>query len=152
MKAFLLSAAAFAGLAFATAAASAPAELFGRWRNPADSVHMDIRPCGASACGSVVWASPQAQADARRGSGRELVGLQLFRDFAPAKRGWRGKVFVPDLNRTLAGTARLLDPSHLEARGCLLGNVLCRTQVWSRVVEGGSALGKAPLAGAASSP
>ena len=62
-----------------------------------------------------------------------LVGLQLLRDFTPDGAGWRGKVFAPDLNRTFSGTARPLDAGRLEARGCLLGRVLCKRQVWTRV-------------------
>ena len=120
-------------LVAATQASAADADLFGVWRNPKDSVHLDIRPCGASACGYVVWASEKAQEDARRGSGLTLMGLQLLRDFTPDGAGWRGKVFAPDLNRTFSGTARPLDAGRLEARGCLLGRVLCKRQVWTRV-------------------
>jgi len=119
----------------ASAAQAAPDGLFGVWRNPKDSVHLDIRSCGESACGYVVWASAKAQADARRGSGKELVGLQLLRDFTHGKGAWRGRVFVPDLNRTLAGSARRVDDGHLEAQGCLLAGILCKRQIWTRVAE-----------------
>jgi uncharacterized protein (DUF2147 family) len=124
--------------AFALAAPQARADqggLYGVWRNPHDSVHLDIRPCGAVACGYVVWASPKAQADARRGSGQDLVGQQLLHDFTPSKGGWRGKVFVPDLNRTFSGSARMMDGGHLEAQGCLIGNILCKRQIWTRLGE-----------------
>src|SRR4051794_17632442 len=99
MKPLMFGLAAFVGLASVSAASAAPNDLLGVWRNPKNSVHVEIRPCGASSCGYVVWASPTAQADARRGSGRELVGMQLLKDFSPTAHGWRGKVFVPDLNR-----------------------------------------------------
>src|SRR5438874_1528740 len=98
VKHLMLGLAAFFGVAAASAASAAANDLLGVWRNPKNSVHVDIKPCGASACGYVVWASPKAQADARKGSGRELVGMQLLQDFAPNPHGWRGKVFVPDLN------------------------------------------------------
>src|SRR5215207_3360225 len=95
---------------FAQGAAAAPGPLTGVWRNPKNSVHVEIRPCGPGACGVVVWASPKAQADARGGGTKDLVGLQLFRNFVPEKSGaWRGKVFVPDLNATFSGTAQLID-------------------------------------------
>lgn len=122
----------------ASAAQAAPDGLFGVWRNPKDSVHLDIRSCGESACGYVVWASAKAQADARRGSGKELIGQQLLRDFAPTDRGWRGKVFVPDLNVTLGGAVRPLDGEHLQAKGCLISGLLCKSQVWSRVAPAAS--------------
>jgi uncharacterized protein (DUF2147 family) len=126
----VLAAAALAGPAVA---GDAPA-LTGVWRNPKYSVHVEIKPCGPGACGYVVWASPKAQADAREGGTRELVGLQLFRNFTPEKNGaWRGKVFVPDLNATFSGTAQLIDTDSLKARGCLFAAIGCKTQVWKRV-------------------
>ena len=138
VKPLMLSLAVLAGLASAAVAAPAQNDLLGVWRNPKNSVHVDIRQCGPSACGYVVWATTKAQADARKGSGRELIGLQLLQDFAPAGQGWRGKVFVPDLNRTLTGAARSIDVNHLEAKGCLIGSILCKAQVWTRLKEGES--------------
>jgi uncharacterized protein (DUF2147 family) len=117
-----------------SAAASEASGLYGVWRNPKNSVHVDIEPCGKAACGEVVWATPKAQADAQKGSGKPLVGQRLLRDMTPTKTGeWRGKVFVPDLNMTFAGTAQLLDGGRMTARGCLLGGVFCKTQVWSKL-------------------
>jgi uncharacterized protein (DUF2147 family) len=115
------------------AGSAADTEVFGVWRNPKGSVHLEVRPCGPSACGYVVWASEEAQADARKGSGQPLIGQQLLRDFRPDGDSWRGRVYAPDLDRTFSGGARLLDAGRLEARGCLLGRVLCKRQVWTRV-------------------
>lgn len=119
------------------AAAPANAEdasLYGVWRNPKNSVHVDIKPCAQGACGYVVWASPKAQRDAREGGTANLVGLQLFREFRPKKgRIWQGKVFIPDLNRTFTGTAEPIDGKTLRAKGCLFANVLCKSQVWTRI-------------------
>ena len=113
--------------------AAAPAAIDGVWRNPKNSVHVELRPCGAGKCGYVVWASAKAQADARKGGSENLVGLQLLRDFTPDKSGaWRGKVFVPDLNATLSGTAELISADALRARGCLL-KIICKSQIWSRI-------------------
>lgn len=106
---------------------------FGVWKNPKDSVHVEIRPCGESACGYVVWASEKAQAAARKGGAQSLIGLQLFRDMTPDKDGsWKGRVFVPDLNRTFAGRAEPLDGERLRARGCVAG-ILCKSQIWTRL-------------------
>jgi uncharacterized protein (DUF2147 family) len=108
----------------------------GVWRNPKDTVHVEIKRCGDDACGYVIWANAKAQADARKGGTQNLIGLQLLRDFAPEKNGdWRGKVFVPDLNMTFSGTAQFVDTTTLRATGCLLAKVLCKTQVWRRVTD-----------------
>lgn len=108
--------------------------IYGVWRNPKDSVHVEIKPCGPEVCGYVVWANDEARTDARKGSGGELLGRQLLRDFTPGDKGeWRGKVFAPDVNMTFSGRVLVLDAGKLRAKGCVLGNFLCKTQVWTRV-------------------
>lgn len=111
------------------------ADVFGTWRNPKGSVHLDIRPCGNQVCGYVIKASANADADARKATGKPLVGQQLLRDFGPAKEGWKGKVYVPDLDRTFSGTAKLMDDDRLEAKGCVLGGLICKSQIWRRVAN-----------------
>jgi len=115
-----------------TASAQGDPSIHGVWRNPKNSVHVEIKPCAAGACGYVVWATDKAKADAREGGTANLVGLQLLRDFSQDKKGvWRGKVFVPDLNRTFTGIAELSGPTTLKAKGCFV--VLCKSQTWTRI-------------------
>lgn len=110
--------------------------LFGSWRNPKNTVHVEIRHCGggATACGVVTWATEKAQADAKKGSGKVLVGMQLFQGLRPDKAGvWHGKVYVPDKNMTFAGSAEAVDGKTLRAKGCLFGSILCKSQLWTRL-------------------
>lgn len=125
-------------LCFAATAAAAdvtPADpVFGVWKNPKGSVHIEIRPCGGQTCGYVVWADAEAQADARKGGTPQLVGQQLLRDFVRDDSGqWKGKVFVPDLGMTFSGRVSVADKDRLKAKGCVLGAFLCKSQVWTRV-------------------
>ncbi len=121
-------------VAMAGGASAAPVDSFGVWRNPGGSVHIRAERCGQAMCGTVVWASDKAKADARRGGTDPLIGTQLFRDFRPQKRNvWLGRVFVPDIGKTFSGTVRLIDPDHLEGKGCLIGGIGCRSQVWTRL-------------------
>lgn len=126
---------AVSGLLNATSVHAMPAgDLGGVWRNPKNTVHVEVRPCGESVCGYVVWASEKARRDAREGGTPELVGTQLFRDFSPGKNGvWRGRVFVPDLGKVFSGSAERVGERALKARGCLFASVLCKSQVWVRV-------------------
>lgn len=104
------------------------------WRNPSNSVHVRIHVCGTSRCGTVVWANDKAKADSARGGTPNLVGTQLFRDFREVSpRVWKGKVFVPDLNRVFSGTGTVKDANTIVARGCLAGNFGCKSQTWTRV-------------------
>ena len=106
----------------------------GIWRNAKNSLHIEVKPCSEGTCGYVVWASEKAQEDARKGGTEKLVGMQILREFVPDKRGsWRGRVFVPDLNAIFRGTAEMIDRGTLRARGCLLVNIICKSQIWTRV-------------------
>ena len=135
---FIIAALAAAGLlAAASAGANAPAPALageGVWRNPHDTVHIALRPCGSEICGFVIWASPRAEEKARKGGTPKLIGQQLLRGFVVDKDGvGHGKVFVPDLNNTFSGSAQMVDARTLRARGCLFVNVICKTQVWTRI-------------------
>lgn len=111
------------------------ADAFGVWRNPKDNVRVEIRPCGAAACGTVIWASPKAQAKAREAGTPSLVGTQVLKNLElDERRGvWRGKVFVPELNRNFTGIAEPVDATRLRAKGCVIGGFLCKSQVWTKV-------------------
>lgn len=131
-KLFFVALAALVGLA--SAPAHAAGEGYGIWRNPKDNVRVEIKSCGTSTCGVVVYASPKAQADARKSGYDTLIGQQLLRDFEPVGNGsMRGKVFVPTLKVTLSGTAEFIDARTMRAKGCVLGKILCKSQIWTRV-------------------
>ena len=126
--------AAAAALTMAVPASAADSGLYGVWRNPKNTVHVKFQECAQATCGVVVWATPKAQADAKKGGTDKLIGLQLLRNFTMVKPGlWRGRVFVPDLNGTFGGTAELVDPNTLRAKGCLFVGLACKTQLWKKV-------------------
>jgi uncharacterized protein (DUF2147 family) len=104
------------------------------FRNPQNSVHVRIHSCGKGRCGTVVWANDKAKADSARGGTRNLVGTELFREFREiSPKVWKGKVFVPDLNKVFSGTGTVKDQNTIIARGCLIGNFACKSQTWTRV-------------------
>ena len=129
------AAAAMAALAsFSVPAAAADTPAAGIWRNPKNTVHVKLQPCGGTVCGTVVWAAPKAQAAAREGGTSKLVGTQLFREFRQVRPGeWKGRVFVPDLGRTFTGTMNAQGPGKIVGRGCLIGGLLCKSQTWTRI-------------------
>ena len=104
------------------------------FRNPSNSVHVRIHPCGKGRCGTVVWANDKAKKDSARGGTHHLVGTELFREFREiSPKVWKGKVFVPDLNKIFSGTGTIKDQNTIVARGCLIGNFGCLSQTWTRV-------------------
>ncbi|WP_454716482.1 DUF2147 domain-containing protein [Caulobacter segnis] len=117
-------------------------DVYGVWRNPKGSVHIEIKPCETRTCGYVVWANPDARADVKKKKNEDLVGMQLLRDFSASDPNeWKGRVYVPDLDMTFSGQMRLLDRASLRAKGCFL--VLCKTQVWTRIDTASASTGRA---------
>ena len=113
--------------------ASDPAALTGRWRNPSGSVTVLIEPCGDALCGTVAAASDRARADARRGGTANLVGTRLMTGFKPAGSDkWRGRMFVPDINHRSKAELRIVGPSRLKVTGCMVGRMICKSQIWTR--------------------
>ena len=118
--------------------ASAPSPvqggLEGNWRNTKNTVHMSVKPCGAALCGTVTWAAEQQRAEAKKGSGRDLIGAQLLRDLRKGSDGkWRGKVFVPDINSNASATVTQLSGDQILVSGCTLFGIACRSQHWHRI-------------------
>jgi uncharacterized protein (DUF2147 family) len=132
-----LSLAATISLLSPSAALSQPAGKDNVWRNPSNSVHVRVHPCGKSRCGTVVWANDKAKKDSARGGTPNLVGTELFKDFREVSpKVWKGKVFVPDLNKVFTGTGTIKDQNTVVARGCLIGSIGCKSQTWTRVPSG----------------
>ncbi len=106
----------------------------GRWQNPSGSVIVIIDACGAAYCGKVEWASDGAKADARKGGTEALVGTQLMTGFtATDSDKWKGRLFIPDMNRRSKAELRLIGTSTLKVTGCAVGRLLCKSQLWARV-------------------
>lgn len=109
-------------------------EAFGTWINPHGTVKVQTGTCaGNSLCGWIVWAAPQAQADARDSGVARLIGTQLLRGYRPAGPGlYRGEVYVPDMGRSFTSTIQQRGANALKISGCILGGLLCKSQDWRR--------------------
>ena len=130
MKHILLS---LAGIALAAAPAAAQAAFEGRWANPKKSVIIEVAPCGNAHCGTVVWASPKAKANARKGGTEDLVGTRLITGIRAAGNGiYKGRGFVPKQNIHAPATIRQSGPKTMIVKGCVLG-LICKEQRWTKV-------------------
>jgi uncharacterized protein (DUF2147 family) len=118
-------------LTLAATQAPSTASILGRWTNPKGSVTIAIAPCGAALCGTVVAASEEAKADARKGGTTELIGTTLLSDLMPdGKEGWKGKIFVADLNIRTQARLEQIGPDQLKVTGC--SGPICKSQIWTR--------------------
>ncbi len=112
--------------------------LVGTWLTENGDSRIRISPCGASFCGTVVWAKTNIldlhnpDASLRR---RTVVGMPLTRDMkADGPGSWTGSIYNPENGKTYDITMRALGAEKLEVEGCVLG-VLCGSDTWSRQLE-----------------
>ena len=134
MKQILLKAAFVLAAVTVPVTASAQAALEGHWRNPKGSVVVRVTPCGDAYCGVVVEASDKAKASARKGGTPKLIGTRILTGMKPTGDGtFKGLAFDPKRNIRAPATVRLLSPSTLVVRGCVLSGIICKEQRWTRV-------------------
>jgi uncharacterized protein (DUF2147 family) len=123
-------------LAFAGQTPPVAPSVDGVWANPKGTVQVRTGSCGDKICGWIVWASPQAQADARKKGVNQLIGTALLRSYRATDRGhWSGQVYVPDMQSTFYSTITMVDAQTLNIKGCILGGLLCKAQIWRRVAS-----------------
>lgn len=126
---FAIAAASALAIAVAQEPSGAPIE--GRWINPAKSVIIAIAPCGDAQCGTVEWASAEAQADARKGT-ENLIGTALLTDLKPnGPDQWQGELFIPDRKMRVTAKIQHDGEGRLKVTGCALGGLICDSQIWS---------------------
>lgn len=129
------------GLAAAAMLASIPAGATpsspaGLWMSPHKSVVVETGACGDKLCGRIVWANGEAQGDARDAGVEHLVGTVLLQDYRPTGDGrWKGTVFVPDMAHSFASEIDTVSPEVLRVKGCILGGLLCKSQLWTRIAS-----------------
>lgn len=117
----------------AQALAGIPSEVLGHWINPHGSVVVETKSCGTRLCGHVSWASSDALQDAREAGVQTLIGTELLQDYQRFSSGeWRGRVYVPDMGRTFYSTIDVRKPDALRISGCVLGGLICKSQIWRR--------------------
>ena len=124
---------AFAMVAGGPVPAPSPATVEGVWHNPKNSVAVRTGACGDRLCGWVVRATDEAQGDARDGGTPRLIGTAIMREYRPNGRNtWAGQVFVPDMGHSFGSTMKLVDANTISVKGCLIGGILCKSQIWRR--------------------
>ena len=125
---------AFALLFLAAVPASAQASVEGRWTNPKRSVVIEVGRCGAAWCGTVVWATAKAKANARKGGTENLIGTRILSGARPVGPNvYKGRGFVPRRNVHAPATIRQTGPNTMVVEGCALAGLLCKEQRWTRV-------------------
>ncbi len=126
----------------AAPASAAPADVFGVWLTTNGEAAIEVQPCGANACGRLVWylekrTGPDAGLDSKNPSpeqrSRRLCGITMLGGFRPTATGWEnGWVYDPESGNTYSGTMEPDSSGHLRLRGYVGIPLFGRTEVWRR--------------------
>ena len=117
------------GIWGATGAFADPVE--GLWKTEVDDgafAHVEITPCGAAFCGTIVRTF-NSTGDYKSPN----IGKQLVRDMAPAGSGrYKGNVWRPSNDKIYKGKLNLKGDA-LAMSGCVAGGLICAKQNWTRI-------------------
>ena len=132
MKTFIIA----AGFAAMSTTAFADDPVDGLWKTaPGDTggyLHVSIAECGSAICGTIDTAF---DADGNEQLEYENLGKQIIWDMIPEGGGSYddGKIWAPDRDKTYSSKMTLDDQNKLTVKGCAVGGLVCRGQVWTRV-------------------
>src|SRR5262245_11428643 len=125
----------------AVAAPAAAADPTGRWRSASGNIEVEIAPCGAALCGTVVRVlSNRSMADPSvEMSNLPGLGLVVLSNFLPSgDGGFEGFIYNRESRKTYSCTMALESPDRLALHPYVGIQMLGQTQVWTRVQgEGG---------------
>lgn len=128
---------AFALWFFAPMTASA-AEATGEWLIEDGDARVRIAPCGADLCGSVAWIKEGApNVDVNNPDpamrSRPLLGSAVLLGLKPSGAAeWTGSLYDAENGRTYVGKLTIVDERHIKVAGCVLGGLICESQIWTR--------------------
>ena len=148
MRVAVMVATFLAGVALPLAGQGSVDPVFGYWETQNRRAIVEIAPCGAEACGRLVWiAEPVDDRGAvkRDADGRPLCGIGLVSGLRRAEPGrWEdGEIYNPRDGRTYSARVEARDTRRLEVRGYAGIQLFGKSQIWTRAAgdRGGCASG-----------
>lgn len=121
----------------AVATSAAAGDPTGVWMRSAGTSKIRIEPCGSVYCGTVVWEknprkdiyNPDPAKREQPVTGRRVL-LGMAASGTPDQ--WKGEVYNAEDGKTYTGYITLEGADKLKLQGCVLGGLICKSDVWSR--------------------
>lgn len=130
---------------FAMALPALAADPTGIWFTEDNDARVRIDNCGQDLCGTVL--SLKEPNDPETGKpkldkfnqdaskrGRPVVGIQLMSGLKPNNTPdqWEGSLYNPEDGNTYKGILTAQDLLTLKLQGCVLGGLICKSEIWKR--------------------
>lgn len=127
MRSHLLSAATLglAALTLSPAIATAATDPSGVWLDDKGRGAVEIKPCGNSLCGYVVWVK---EANDNRGCGKQILG-----DVSQAGNVWgNGWIYSPEKKKRYNVELKMLKDDQLRVKGYAGTKFFSKTMIWTK--------------------
>jgi uncharacterized protein (DUF2147 family) len=124
--------------------APAFADPIGSWLTEGGNSRVRIVNCSGALCGNIEWLKQpndpgtgkpkldRSNADPAKRS-RPLMGVPIVLSMKPNGDKWSGEVYNANDGKTYSGNITEHDPNTLVLQGCVLGGLICKSQIWTRV-------------------
>src|SRR5215218_6307965 len=125
-----------AGLALISAAAAQAQDPAGTYLSETGDTRVRIARCGNGFCGTIMAVRGETN-DVNNPDpslrSRSLVGVRMISDIRPSGDGFEGSLYNYKDGKTYSGRMRFQGGNAMQLSGCVLGGLICRTQVWTKV-------------------
>jgi uncharacterized protein (DUF2147 family) len=120
------------------------ADPFGTWYTADNESQVRIVNCGGALCGSLVWLKePNDPATGRPKTDKNnpdaskqnhpLLGVQIVLAMRPSGTDqWSGSLYNASDGKTYTGSFAMTGANSADLKGCVLGGLICKSQVWTR--------------------
>lgn len=110
----------------------------GRWLTESGNLEIEIAPCGAALCGTVVKViANQSMSDPSKtmANAPSPVGMKILTDFKPANGQWQGHILNRETGRNFDCLMSLASADQLKIHAYVGTPETGKTQIWRRVVD-----------------
>jgi uncharacterized protein (DUF2147 family) len=122
----------------AGSAADAQQETTGRWITASGNLEVEIAPCGAALCGTVVRvianrSMAASGAEMKPADTRPALGMTILYDFAPTGGAeWKGHIYNRENGEAYDCLMLRIGPDELKIRPYRVIPLFGQTQIWHR--------------------
>jgi uncharacterized protein (DUF2147 family) len=129
-------------LAFATGARAA--DPIGTWYTEQQRAQIRIAKCDDTLCGTIValkepidpdTGQPQTDTENEDATmrSRPVIGIKIVIGMKPSGANkWSGQLYNAEDGKTYTGSLTITGANSLKVEGCIMGGLLCRSQIWMR--------------------
>lgn len=118
-------------IAMSLASLPALADITGNWlsakNDEGKQISIEIYNCGEKVCGKIT--------DVHYSNDTSIIGAEIIQNMQKKSdtRYSGGKIYAPDTEKWYKSKIKVRDANTLKVSGCVIGGIICRGQVWTRI-------------------